>query len=370
VKQRRRAPAFGDLLLRRDGAHPATLDVSTGPIEKGPDQDHLQGRHPVTSGGRMAHPAGADAAATAGVTMPPDRGSQECQVEGSSGPAGLHGLVCDRQLMAFMGLAVGFSWAWWVPVALAGGGASHFPGLLGPFLAAVLVTAVTGGRPGLRHLRGHLGAPRWWALALLPLVAAGIAVTISRAVGDGPSLASLSDMPGVPAWSWPGVFLAVLLVGGAGEETGWRGLAWPRLRQRYDLRDAALLVTLPWGLWHLPLFWIDSGLANMPPYLVPGWLVALASGAVVLGWLYERSGSLLVVALAHTAVNLASGTRGGEGLVAAAVSVAVIAAALIVLRADRRDERAPERRRVRGSRAGPGQGARPARCAAQRSRAE
>ena len=239
--------------------------------------------------------------------------------------------------MAFVGLSVLFSWAWWVPVALAGGTASHFPGLLGPLAAGVLVTAVTGGRPGLRRLRGRLGAPRWWALALLPLLAGGSIVTISRAVGDGPSLASLSDMPGVPAWPWPAVFLTVLLVGGLGEETGWRGLAWPRLRQRHDLRDAALLVTVPWALWHLPLFWIDSGLASMPPYLVPGWLLGLASGAVVLGWLYERSGSLLVVALAHTAVNMASGTRGGEGLVAAAVSAAVIAAALIVLRADRRE---------------------------------
>jgi hypothetical protein len=44
---------------------------------------------------------------------------------------GLHGLVRDRQLVAFVLLAVGLSWAWWVPVALTGGTASHFPGLLG-----------------------------------------------------------------------------------------------------------------------------------------------------------------------------------------------------------------------------------------------
>ncbi len=76
----------------------------------------------------------------------------------------------------------------------------------------------------------------------------------------------------------------------------------------------------PVAFWHLPLFWIASGLASTPLYVVPGWLLGLASGAVVLGWLYERSSSILVVALAHTAVNMVSGTRGGEGLVAAAVS--------------------------------------------------
>ncbi len=221
-------------------------------------------------------------------------------------------------------------------MALAGGTASHFPGLLGPLVAAVVVAAATGGLPALRRLRGRLGAPRWWALALSPLFVGAVAVAISRATGDGPSLGTLADMPGLPAWSGPGVFLVVFLVGGVGEEAGWRGLAWARLRRGCGLRDAALALTVPWAFWHLPLFWIDSGLASMPLHVAPGWLLVLASGAVVLGWLYERSSSILVVALAHTAVNMASGTRGGEGLVAAAVSPAVIAAAVAVLRADRR----------------------------------
>jgi len=251
--------------------------------------------------------------------------------------AGLRALVRDRELLAFLALAFLLSWSWWIPVALAGGTASHFPGLLGPLLAAVVVTAVTGGRPGLRRLRGRLGSPRWWALALSPLAVGAAAVTFSRVVSGGPTLASLTNMPGVPTWSWPAVFLVALLVGGLGEEGGWRGLAWPRLRRQHGLRDAALLLTVPWALWHLPLFWIDSGLADLPLYVVPGWLVGLASGAVVLGWLYERSGSVLVVAVAHTAVNMASGTRGGEGVVAAAVSAAVIVAAVLVLRADHRN---------------------------------
>jgi membrane protease YdiL (CAAX protease family) len=246
----------------------------------------------------------------------------------------LTALSRDRVLVAYVALAFLFSWAWWVPVAVAGGTASHYPGLLGPMAAAVLVTLSTDGVAGLRRIAGGLGGPRWWALALSPLLVGAIAAVVAHALGNGPSTAELVDMPGVPAWSWPAVFLVVLLVGGVGEEAGWRGLAWPRLRRHWNLRDAALLLTVPWAVWHLPLFWIDSGLAGMPLYVVPGWLVGLASGAVVLGWLYERSGSLAVVALAHTSVNLASATRAGEGLVAAAVSAAVIVAAVLVLRAE------------------------------------
>jgi membrane protease YdiL (CAAX protease family) len=246
----------------------------------------------------------------------------------------LRALLRDRTLVAFFTLSIALSWAYWIPVAIAGGRASHFPGLLGALIAAALVSA----RDVRRQLTARV-ALRWCCLALAPLAvlaAVGLAQTVT---GDGRSWASFADMPGLPAWPWPAVFAAVLVVNGFGEETGWRGCAWTRLRRGLSLRDAALVLTVPWAIWHLPLFWIDSGLADLPLAVVPGWLVGLAAGAVVLGWLYERSGSLLVVALAHTAVNMASGTRGAEGLAAGVVTAAVIAAAIALLARSERDER-------------------------------
>ncbi len=249
---------------------------------------------------------------------------------------GLREVARDQEVIAYVVLAVALSWAWWVPVALTGGTASHVPGLLGPAVSAVLVTTATGGREGLRRLRGRFGSPRWWALALVPLLVGAVAAAAVHVTGDGPSARDFAVMPGIPDWSWPVVVLVLLVVGGLGEEVGWRGVAWTRLRRRLGLRNAAPALTVPWAVWHLPLFWIDSGLADLSLAVVPGWLLGLTSGAVVLGWLYERSGSLLVVAVAHTAVNVASGTRGGTGLVAAGVSVGVIVAAMVVLAVGRR----------------------------------
>ena len=60
----------------------------------------------------------------------------------------------------------------------------------------------------------------------------------------------------------------------------------------------------------------------------------MAAGAVVLGWLYERSGSVLVVAVWHTMLNMASATRGTEAA-APFVSMVVIACAIWILRQDR-----------------------------------
>jgi membrane protease YdiL (CAAX protease family) len=244
----------------------------------------------------------------------------------------------DRSLLAYAGLAIVLSWGLWVPAALAGGQLSHFPGLLGPLLAGLVVTGWTRGSDGLRELAARLvlwrTSPRWYAVAAVPFAAAAVGVLLAGAIGRRPDLADFTVMPGLPDLPWPAMAALLLVLNGYGEEGGWRGFAWPRLRAYLGLRDAALLLTAGWALWHAPLLFLDSGLTDLPLLVLPGWLIGLASGAVVLGWLYERSGSVLVVALAHTALNLVSGTRGGEGLVAATASATVIIGAVLVLRAE------------------------------------
>ena len=232
------------------------------------------------------------------------------------------------------------SWSWWIPDAISGGHVSHFPGLLGPMIAALLLTPVVAGRAGLADLLRRMGrwrvAPRWYAAALVPLAAAAVGMAALWAVDpsrppwrDG----RLGIMPGLPSLGWLAVLVLVLLVNGYGEETGWRGFAWPRLRERHGLGGAALILTIPWALWHLPTFWIDSGMRTLPLYMVPGWLAGMLAGAVVLGWLYEHArSSILVVALFHAMLNMGSATRAGEGLPAACVSAAVIAWAILIMR--------------------------------------
>ena len=72
--------------------------------------------------------------------------------------------VRRHPLVAFFGIAYGLSWAYWVPLALSGttvfpgSTPTHFPGLLGPAIAAFIVTALTEGRSGvitLCHRRQH-----------------------------------------------------------------------------------------------------------------------------------------------------------------------------------------------------------------------
>ncbi len=102
-------------------------------------------------------------------------------------------------LAAFTGVALLASWAWTWPLVATGatiekgvGWPTHFPALLGPALAAFVVTAWLAGRPGVAELRSRVlrwRLPlRWWAAALSPLAFLALALVIAAAAGNLPSL--------------------------------------------------------------------------------------------------------------------------------------------------------------------------------------
>jgi len=249
-----------------------------------------------------------------------------------SGPAAA---IRRHPIGSHLALTFALSWAYWVPLALAGGQGSHVPGLLGPGWAALVVSAIAQGRAGPRNLAARMvrwRVPlRWYLVALAPLLAGAVGLSVVVVVDPSSlRLAGLGRFPGLPEVGWVGVFLLVLLLNGFGEEVGWRGFLWPRLRRDHSLAGAAGLLTLPWALWHLPTFWLDTGM-DLDPLVLPGWLIGLAAGAVVLGWLYEHTGSLLLVALFHASLNMVSATDVGV-LPAALTSAGVIVAAILLLR--------------------------------------
>ncbi len=273
-------------------------------------------------------------------------------------PAGASSGVTERAparwvrahpLAAFVLLTYTLSWAYWVPLVLAGkivrldSAISQFPALVGPLVAAVAVTAVTDGRAGVRDLAARMlrwrVPPRWWLFAVgspLLLLAIGLAVL---AVGPGlPALGDLGRMAGLPDWGLLFVWAMFVFVNGLGEETGWRGLALPLLRRRHGLLSASLLLVPIWAGWHLPLFFLLQTYRDLGAIGIPGFIIGLACGSIVLAWLYESAASsVLIVAVWHGTYNLTAATAGAHGTIAAVVSTGVMfIAALIVWRYRRR----------------------------------
>jgi membrane protease YdiL (CAAX protease family) len=255
--------------------------------------------------------------------------------------------VRRHRLGVFFVLAYVFSWAYWVPMAISGvivvpgtGSPSHAPGLLGPALAALIVTAVADGRAGLRDLahrmvRWRVGW-RWYAAVAAPIVAfAAVASVIAVTGGQWPRPAELAEYSGLPAFGLPAVFVLALVVNGFGEETGWRGLALPQLQRRHGPLTASLLLSLGWAGWHLPLFWIIDSYRHFNVIVLPGFLIGLACGAIVLTWVYNGTGgSILMVALWHTCYNMTTATTAATGPLAAIVSALVIAWAAVLVAGD------------------------------------
>lgn len=252
--------------------------------------------------------------------------------------------VDSKGVIGYVVLAFAISWGWWIGMAVLGATSrpgeawpTHLIGLLGPAIAAIIVTGRRQGRAGLKDLARRCVTTRTWALwfvvALLALALG--ALRLNRLLGHPmPTWESLTTYNGAPLLPLPLLFLYALVINGFGEEVGWRGYLVEELLPRFGVLKAAGITWVVWALWHLPLFFVTESFQAMSPALTVGWLIAMGAGSIVLAALYVHAGhSILLVALWHTTFNFVSGTPGAEGIMAATVSTAVMAfAVLIVIR--------------------------------------
>jgi membrane protease YdiL (CAAX protease family) len=87
------------------------------------------------------------------------------------------------------------------------------------------------------------------------------------------------------------------------EEPGWRGMLLPQLQRKYSPLVASLILWFPWMLWHAPLD-LTGGMAHSIPMWLEIRVGALVAQAILMAWIYDRSGgSLLPVVLFHAAMN-------------------------------------------------------------------
>ena len=232
--------------------------------------------------------------------------------------------------------------------------------LAGPSAAGILLTSLVDGRAGLRELMGRLLEwrvdARWWAVALLtaPLLITATLLTLS--LGSPTFLPGILTAPGKASLLLFGI--AVGLGAGCFEELGWTGFAVPGLRRRYGVLTTGLIAGGLWGAWHLlVVVWgIGSSAGTLPLALfVPLDLFSfLPAYRVLMVWLYDRTGSLLVAMLMHASLTasmlilgplaISGGTLLTYELVFAAALWVVVAAVVV---ADRRHlSRQPLRKRV------------------------
>jgi uncharacterized protein len=211
-------------------------------------------------------------------------------------------MVKRHPLIAFFVLTYALSWWPWI---LHASGVQTAPiASFGPFLAALIVLALTEGKAGIlglfrRMIRWRVSVG-WYAVALLlPVVMAGGAALLNVALGaESPTAAELGRWTTIPA-----AFAMVLLVpglGGAWEEPGWRGYALPRMQARWSALLSGVVLGLLITLWHLPL--MVTGEIHFAE------VTSILTAMIVINWLFNQAaGSVLVIMICHAANNAISG---------------------------------------------------------------
>ena len=264
--------------------------------------------------------------------------------------------VRRHPLISFFVVAYGLSWAYWIPLALAGvrtapgSSTTHEPGLLGPALAAFIITGLTEGRAGVVAFAKRLvliSRPAWrfFIYSLSPLIFLGLAIAVAIVMhAPLPPWNEFAIYSGLPPLGLPTILLLVLLFNGFGEEAGWRGFALEPLQSRFGPVGGTLMLAGLWAGWHTPTFFVVETYRTMSvPVIIGGFGLGICAGAIVLSRIAQRTnGSVLAAALWHALYNMTSATAASRGVIAAVTTTCVMAWAAVLLIAE-------ARRRTRGS---------------------
>ncbi|RKT85182.1 CAAX protease self-immunity [Saccharopolyspora antimicrobica] len=108
---------------------------------------------------------------------------------------------------------------------------------------------------------------------------------------------------------WAGSLLLQMLISLPlffGEELGWQGYLFPRLRPRGPV-FAVLVTGVVFALWHLPTLLMGGQYPGTSwPVAIGSFLISCVLVVPIFAWLRSRSASVLPAVVAHTAVSTAS----------------------------------------------------------------
>ena len=244
----------------------------------------------------------------------------------------------DKQLSSYLLWAFLLAWALQAAaIGFAWNGQTHYFQLVmlvsmyAPFAAVLLCGAPRdmGWRLKLRG-KGKWVLAAWFGFAVLAALGAGLYYLLFPAALDlsGGFVAAQLGEEGMRQMEAQGLTLKTLMLiqlaealsyaplintfAALGEEVGWRGFLYPRLKERFGAAKGRLLGGVIWGVWHWPVmifagynygtaYW---GAPVLGPLLFC--VVCIAIGTII-DYLYEKTECIWIPALAHGAFNAAGG---------------------------------------------------------------
>jgi len=236
-------------------------------------------------------------------------------------------------VVAYLALAFAIAWGSWEALLPKSATANSpyfqlylLPGAFAPALATFIVRKwVTREGFGDAGLALHLRKWPYYLLAwLLPFAVVAFVLVAAPMLGLGHAdlsfasgLTRIAPHAKIPPAVAPyiSLILPIQTAIGAliatpvlfGEEFGWRGYLQLRLFPESPT-VAAIATGIIWGLWHLPVILRGYEFPGNRAVVTAVFCVGTVLISIIFGWLREKSGSIWVTSLAHSATNAIGGS--------------------------------------------------------------
>ncbi|MEZ2414504.1 CPBP family intramembrane glutamic endopeptidase [Muriicola sp. E247] len=168
-----------------------------------------------------------------------------------------------------------------------------------PSILALIFTAISKGKKGVYELFIKQTIRKinfkWLLLSIvaIPLIAS---LAVLTSLNFDLSKFSLRTTQLLPQ------FVVIILIA-LGEEYGWRGFLLPKLIKKFNLLYSSIILGLIWGFWHLPAYFIGTGVPLQMNFMV--FLLWVIVGTLFISWIYYYTKSVLTSILAHISANAA-----------------------------------------------------------------
>jgi uncharacterized protein len=213
-------------------------------------------------------------------------------------------------------------------------------GMLIPFVIS-LIMIFSSGNPALKqdfiNRLINLGLiqpkmlPTFFLIMPLSVVAA---ILLSLPFGGSPAQFQIAGGFSFSTGAVP--VLLFLALAACFEELGWRGYGFESLQSRYTYLTAALIFSLLWSIWHIPLIFAEGQYAyelwNQNIWYAVNYFVSFIPLGIIVSWLcIKNHKSILAAVLFHFLINIfqelfsiTQTTKSIETLVLAAVAICIV----------------------------------------------